>query len=66
MSANLNYADVERAAKEQMFGMGNSGFCLECGEEQDGCEPDAHGYECECCGEFAVMGACEVLMTQLV
>lgn len=35
----------------------NPGFCLECGYEQDGCEPDAEGYECENCGAHAVSGA---------
>jgi hypothetical protein len=29
----------------------NQGFCLACGETQDGVEPDARRYKCECCGE---------------
>ena len=33
------------------------GFCLVCGEEADGCEPDASGYECDVCGARAVEGA---------
>ena len=33
------------------------GFCTACGEDADGCEPDAREYECECCGERAVYGA---------
>jgi hypothetical protein len=33
------------------------GFCLACGEEADGCEPDASGYECDVCGARAVEGA---------
>jgi hypothetical protein len=41
----------------------NIGFCLSCGEQADCVEPDAHGYECECCGEHAVMGAEEILLT---
>ena len=36
------------SAEEQMFGMGNAGFCLSCGEEQEGHEPDARKDECEC------------------
>lgn len=40
----------------------NPGFCLACGEEQEGCEPDARGYTCESCDEPAVYGAEEVLM----
>lgn len=39
----------------------NTGICLACGEDQDGCEPDARKYECECCGEKAVYGAEECL-----
>lgn len=38
------------------------GFCTKCGEEQYGCEPDARGYECECCGECSVYGAEELLI----
>ena len=39
-----------------------TGFCLECGEEQCGCEPDARGVECECCGAHKVYGAEECLL----
>jgi hypothetical protein len=42
----------------------NLGFCLACGAEADGCEPDARKYECESCGEHQVYGAEEVLMMQ--
>lgn len=38
------------------------GFCLACGAEQDGCEPDAREYECETCGEYSVYGAEEILI----
>lgn len=34
-----------------------SGFCTSCGYQQDGCEPDAHKYKCEDCGEHTVYGA---------
>ena len=29
----------------------NLGFCLACGEEAMGVEPDARRYECESCGQ---------------
>jgi hypothetical protein len=58
----LSIEAVMEAAKRQMFGCDNPGFCLACGEEADGCEPDAEGYECEVCGEMAVMGAEEVML----
>ena len=38
------------------------GFCTACGQQADGVEPDARGYECEVCGERAVSGADELLM----
>jgi hypothetical protein len=38
------------------------GFCLECGEEAFGCEPDARGYKCECCGANKVYGTAEILL----
>ena len=41
---------------------GNMGICLACGYEQEGCEPDARGYDCEECGEPEVYGAEEILM----
>ena len=44
-------------AEGQMFGLDNTGVCLACGEERDGCEPDARNYECYACGEMKVMGA---------
>lgn len=53
---------VEEYAKDQMFGMGNDGLCVACGDDRDGCEPDAREYPCFSCGENAVYGACELLM----
>lgn len=38
------------------------GFCLECGEQAYGVEPDARKYECECCGANKVYGAEEILV----
>lgn len=40
----------------------NLGFCIECGAEAYGVEPDARKYECESCGEKAVYGAEELLI----
>lgn len=39
----------------------NPGFCLACGEEAEGVEPDAEGYVCESCDALAVMGAEQLL-----
>jgi hypothetical protein len=53
---------VLAAVEESMFGLGNAGFCLGCGADADGCEPDARKYKCEECGERKVYGAEEVMM----
>jgi hypothetical protein len=37
------------------------GFCVLCGEEATGVEPDAHRYPCESCGKKGVYGAEELL-----
>lgn len=54
---------LERTVKDNMFGMSNTGICLSCGAEREGCEPDARNYECHECGEHRVFGAEEVMMT---
>ena len=43
-------------------GLDNPGFCLACGEDAEGCEPDAERCECECCDKRAVFGAENVLL----
>jgi hypothetical protein len=53
---------VMDAVEREMFGLDNPGFCMSCGNEQEGCEPDAREYECEACGEKQVYGAAELLL----
>lgn len=50
------------ACEAQMFGLENPGFCIACGADADGCEPDARNYRCESCGERKVYGAQELLL----
>ena len=50
------------AIDRQRFGLDNPGFCLACGAEADGCEPDARKHKCECCGEPQVYGAEELFL----
>ena len=38
------------------------GFCVACGAEAYGVEPDARRYECEVCGAHSVYGAEELLL----
>ena len=40
----------------------NLGFCLYCGEQAMGVEPDARRYRCESCGAHSVYGAEELLI----
>jgi hypothetical protein len=53
---------VMEAVERRMTTLDNPGFCLACGEEAMGCEPDARQYECESCGERQVYGAEELLL----
>ena len=41
------------------------GYCLACGAEASGVEPDARRYECESCGAHKVYGAEELLLMGL-
>jgi len=54
----LDFDEVMAAAERN----DGTGFCIECGAEADGIEPDARGYECESCGAHAVCGAEEILL----
>lgn len=40
----------------------NIGFCIACGEEAHGVEPDMRRGECESCGEKKVFGAEELII----
>lgn len=53
---------VLEACERRMTTLDNPGFCVACGFEQDGCEPDARNYKCESCGEHKVFGAEELLL----
>lgn len=59
---SVTTARIIQACEESTFGMGNPGICISCGDDADGCEPDARKYTCEGCGEAAVYGAEELLM----
>lgn len=65
MHKSITTERLMAAAKRQMFGLDNPGFCVACGNEQEGCEPDARNYECEACGKRRVFGASELLMSAL-
>lgn len=56
---------VFELVKAEMIGTDNPGICLACGEDADGCEPDARGYTCEVCDRPYVYGAEEIMMQGL-
>lgn len=60
-SASLTVERIREAVERSLTSIDNPGFCVACGSEQDGCEPDAEGYECEACGEPTVSGAATLL-----
>lgn len=55
-------AAIMEACERRRTSLDNPGFCLACGAEADGVEPDACAYECEACGEPQVFGCEELLM----
>ena len=58
---SLTYTVIADAVERRMTTLDNPGFCIACGLECDGCEPDAREYECEACGSLTVYGADELL-----
>ena len=63
MSVQIPEAELLEAIEENNgSACTNWGFCLACGMQQEGCEPDARHYECEECGKLQVFGAEEILM----
>lgn len=62
MHKSITTKRVIEAVERAHFSLDNPGFCLACGEDAEGCEPDAENYKCECCGVEAVSGAENVLM----
>jgi hypothetical protein len=57
MAVNVSLEHVMNAIEAD----DNLGFCLACGAEANGVEPDARGYKCEICGKPKVYGAEELL-----
>jgi len=42
-----------------------NGFCLACGAENEGIEPDARKYTCDCCEKPRVFGAEQLFLMNL-
>lgn len=58
----ITAARVIEAVERSLTSLDNPGFCIECGEDADDCEPDARCYVCVICDEPAVYGAEELLL----
>ncbi|MBW4025669.1 MAG: hypothetical protein HIU92_21585 [Proteobacteria bacterium] len=52
---SITLARVSEAAHRHNVTLEDPGFCIRCGAEAEGVEPDAREYECESCGEPAFM-----------
>lgn len=61
MHKSVTLRRLERLIQSSMADCSNPGICTACGEEADGCEPDARNYKCEACGRMEVFGAEELL-----
>ena len=60
-SGLMQFKPSIRELEEALHGDNNTGFCLACGESQEGVEPDMSRGKCEACGALKVYGA-EALM----
>ena len=58
---DVTFSRLEKAilASEEM------GFCIACGAERDGVEPDAEKYHCDECRTSSVYGADQLILLEL-
>lgn len=52
---------ILEAVERRMTSLDNPGFCVKCGADAEGVEPDARAYLCEHCGSRGVYGVEELL-----
>ena len=62
INSKVTLRRVENAVKQSMRSLDSPGFCVACGAEAHGVEPDARRYVCVICGESSVYGAEELLI----
>lgn len=60
--SDVTVGRVVEAVERCNASLDNPGFCIACGADAEGVEPDARKYQCEACGEPGVYGAEELLM----
>jgi hypothetical protein len=59
---SISWDRVAAACMRQLRSLDDPGFCLSCGNEAQGCEPDTRNRLCEMCGERHVFGAAELVL----
>lgn len=64
VSAKVTEDVVVEACGRRLSSLDDPGFCIICGAEASGVEPDARNYECESCGAEQVFG-CEELLLEI-
>jgi len=64
-SGKKQYKQSIKVLEEVILADNTRGFCLCCGEEQDGVEPDGRRYRCVNCGQSKVYGAEQLVLMGL-
>ena len=59
---SLTISRIMAAVEDSMRDTSNPGFCIYCGKEAEGCEPDARRCPCDSCDRPGVFGAEELLL----
>lgn len=62
MHVSITADRVAEAVERGLTSLDNPGFCILCGADADGCEPDARKYKCDYCDQHGVYGAEELLL----
>ena len=62
MHPSITEERILEASERRMTSLDDPGFCLSCGNEQGGCEPDMRNGTCDSCGKNKVYGAEELLI----
>ena len=62
MHSSITLDRVAEAVEREEITLDNPGFCICCGCDAEGVEPDARGYTCDECGQLGVYSASELLI----
>jgi hypothetical protein len=59
---DVTVAKIVDACERHQTTLDNPGFCIACGVEAEGVDPDARGDECDECDAMQVYGAQELML----